>query len=313
MRWEPLTLADARPLAELLDAMEAVDRVGVAHSVDEVAGHLSSPLLDLAEGTLAAREGDRLVAFGQLPVMQSALETHAMRLWGGVHPDHRRRGLGRRIVDWSLRAAPALSARAFAGVPAEVHLTAYATDPGAAVLAEAAGFVPVRAFARMARGLPGDLPAVRPPAGVSLAPWSPDLDEGARAVRNQSFRDHWGSVPHTPESWRAAITGPSNFLPGSSFVALADGRAVGVLMTHHRETPAGERVAWIQIVGTLREWRGKGVAGALLAHALTAFTAQGYDAAGLGVDAANPTGAVAVYERAGFSIAHRSTAYSCAV
>ncbi|MEV5557278.1 GNAT family N-acetyltransferase [Nonomuraea wenchangensis] len=313
MKWEHLTLADARPLAELLGAMETVDHTGVVHSADEVAGHLSSPLLDLAEGTLAAWEGDRLVAFGQLPVMQSAPETHAMRLWGGVHPDHRRRGLGRRIVDWSLRAAPALSARAFPGVPAEVHLTAHATDPGAVALAEAAGFVQVRTFARMACELPADLPTVRLPAGVSLAPWSPDLDEGARAVRNQSFRDHWGSVPHTLESWHAAITGPANFLPGSSFVALADGRAVGVLMTHHRETPAGERVAWIQIVGTLREWRGKGVAGALLAHALTAFTAQGYDTAGLGVDAANPTGAVAVYERAGFSIAHRSTVYSCAV
>ncbi|MCK2214364.1 GNAT family N-acetyltransferase [Actinomadura sp. ATCC 31491] len=310
MEWGPLTREDARPLAELLHAMEAADRTGVVHGVDEVAGHLDSPLLDLAAGTLAARDGDRIVAFGHLPVMQSAAETHTMRFWGGVHPAHRRRGLGRRVVDWSLGAAPGLSARAFPGVPAEVHLSADESDPGAVALAEAAGFVPVRTFARMTRPLAGDLPPVRPPAGVSLVPWSPEVDDGAREVRNQSFRDHWGSVPHTPQSWRSAITGSPSFLPDASFVALAGEQAVGALLTHRRDTPDGERVAWIQIVGTLKEWRGKGVAGSLLAHALAAFAAQGYDSAGLGVDADNPTGAVAVYQRAGFSIARRSTAYA---
>ncbi|MGN9837606.1 GNAT family N-acetyltransferase [Nonomuraea sp. H19] len=309
MEWGPLTREDARPLAELWTAMEAEDRTGEVYGVDDVDEQLAHHLIDLAEGTIAARKGERIVAFGYLPVKQSADEVHMMRLWGGVHPDYRRRGLGGRIVDWGIRTAPGLSARAFPGVPVELHLTAYDGRVGITALAERAGFAAVRSFARMERDLSGDLPVLDPPAGVSIAAWSPDLDEGARHVRNESFRDHWGSVPHTPESWRGHIVGSRNFRPEASFVALAGGRAVGVLITHCFDTMP-TRTAWIQIIGTLREWRGKGVASALIAHALAAFTAQGYESAGLGVDADNPTGAVAVYRRAGFEIINRSTAYA---
>jgi mycothiol synthase len=306
MEWGPLTREDARPLAELWTAIEAEDRIEVPLDAGQMAEHLASPLIDLAAGTIAAREGDQVVAFGYLPVRQSAGEVHVMQFWGGVHPAHRRRGLGRRILGWGARTAPELSAKAFPGLPVELHLSVHDGHPGLTALAEGAGFAAVRSFARMTRSLSGDLPASRPPAGVSIVAWSPEADEDARRVRNESFRDHWGSVPHTPESWHANITGTRNFRPEGSFVALAGDRAVGVLMTHVR----GERTAWIQIVGTLREWRGKGVASALIAHALAAFAAQGYDSAGLGVDAGNPTGAVAVYARAGFAVARRSATYA---
>jgi mycothiol synthase len=306
MEWGPLTREDAGPMAELWAAMEAEDRNGVVFGAEEVAEQLANPLIDLAAGTLAAREGDRIVAFGYLPVRQSADEVHMMHLWGGVHPAYRRRGLGRHIVDWGLRAAPVLSAKVFPGLPVEIHLSVYDGSPGPTALAEGAGFAVARSFNRMTRSLAGDLPALSLPAGVSIVTWSAELDDSARHVRNASFRDHWGSVPHTPESWRANIVGSRNFRPEASFVALAGDQAVGVLITHVR----GERTAWIQIVGTLKEWRGKGVASALIAHALTAFAAQGYDSAGLGVDADNPTGAVAVYARAGFAVASRSTEYA---
>ncbi|MFI6602902.1 GNAT family N-acetyltransferase [Nonomuraea sp. NPDC050536] len=86
---------------------------------------------------------------------------------------------------------------------------------------------------------------------------------------------------------------------------MADGRPVGVVMTHEREGQA-----WIQIVGTLADWRGKGVAGGLLAHAMSAFKAQGYGTAGLGVDTHNPTGALSVYRRAGFEVVRRRATYA---
>jgi ribosomal protein S18 acetylase RimI-like enzyme len=234
------------------------------------------------------------------------------RPWGGVHPEYRWRGLGRRVLDWTVATAPALSQKAFPGVPVEVHLLAYEGNFGLRMLAEKAGFTAGRWLAQMGRRLSGELPAFTPPGGVSIVTWSPELDEGARHVRNESFVDHWGSIPHTRESWQGHIVGSGNFLPESTFVAMDGDRAVGVLITHTFEgynALAGERRAWIQIIGTLREWRGKGVASALLAHALTAFRAQGFGEVGLGVDADNPTGAVSVYARAGFEIYQRSTIY----
>ncbi|NUT45097.1 MAG: GNAT family N-acetyltransferase [Thermoactinospora sp.] len=313
LEWGPLTLDDTEPLAGLLAAIEAEDRTGEVHDLDDVREQLSHHLLDLAAGTLAARDGGRIVAYGYLPVRQSVTDAHTMRLSGGVHPAYRRRGLGRRVLDWCVATAPVLSEKAFPGVPLEINLHADDANAGLRALAEGAGFTANRWFAHMGRSLAGDLPAFTPPDGVSVVTWSPEIDEGARHVRNESFVDHWGSVPHTRESWQGYIVGTRNFLPGSSFVALHEGRPVGVLMTHTFEgynEQAGERRAWIQIIGTLREWRGKGVAGALIAHALAAFRTQGFDTAGLGVDADNPTGAVSVYTRAGFEVFQRSTNYA---
>ncbi|MEU8355870.1 GNAT family N-acetyltransferase [Nonomuraea sp. NPDC048882] len=317
MRWGSLEPGDAGRLAELYAAVEAEDRTGELHGVDEAAERLAHPLIDLAEGTIAARDGDRIVAFGYLPVRQSAEGgKHYLRFSGGVHPAYRRQGFGRRIVDWAVRTAPGLSARAFPGAEAELHLLAHHDNHGLRALAERTGFAVARTFADMERRLPGELPPLRTPEGVRIATWTPELDDGARRVRDESFRDHWGYVAHTPESWRSQITGSVNFRPESSFLALAGDRAVGVLITHVFETQNArreERQAWIQIVGTLKEWRGKGVAGALMAHALAVLSRQGYHSAGLGVDVDNPTGAVGVYARAGFAIARRHITYALPV
>ncbi|MGW3346665.1 GNAT family N-acetyltransferase [Nonomuraea rubra] len=315
MKWGPLTLDDAPALARFWADVEAADRADERYSVDDVREQLIHHLIDLPQGTLAARDGDRIAAFGYLPVRQSAEGgVHVLRLWGGVHPAYRRRGFGRRIVAWAAGAAGGLSERAFPGVPAEIHLGAYDGDPGANALAGQAGFTAVRRFATMRRDLADGLPAPRTPAGVSIATWTPELDDGARHVRNESFRDHWGSVPHTMESWAGHIVGTHNFLPRASFLALAEGRAVGTLITHAApHAPNHEGHARIQIIGTLKEWRGRGVAGALIAHALASFVRQGYSSTSLGVDLDNPTGAVGVYERAGFTVTRSSTNYALPV
>jgi ribosomal protein S18 acetylase RimI-like enzyme len=62
-------------------------------------------------------------------------------------------------------------------------------------------------------------------------------------------------------------------------------------------------------VATPRDWRGRGVASALIAHVVEKYRAAGLTHAGLYVDSANPTGAVSVYERLGFTVVRRSVTY----
>ena len=56
-------------------------------------------------------------------------------------------------------------------------------------------------------------------------------------------------------------------------------------------------------------WRRRGLGSALVARSLIVFRERGMTSAGLGVDADNPTGALGLYERAGFEVDFRSTAY----
>ncbi|MFF5208593.1 GNAT family N-acetyltransferase [Streptosporangium sp. NPDC000396] len=314
VEWVPLTKNDANTWAELLAAVEAVDQVGENYGADDLAEDLGNPLVDLAEGTLAAWDGDRMVAFGLIFCRPAADPAHQMTFWGAVHPDHRRHGLGGHLLDWAVRSAPVLHERRFPGRPLELHVHAFDRNEGARALAAAAGMTPVRWFYGMQCDLGTEPPVIALPAGLEIVTYREDLAEAAREVRNAAFTDHWGSVPHTPESWKSNIVGARAFRPEGSFLVQdGAGRSVAVLLTHYFEADTestGVREAWIQIIGTLREWRGKGVASALLAHALTEFRAQGYGKAGLGVDADNPTGALGVYTRAGFEVEHRTTTYA---
>jgi mycothiol synthase len=67
------------------------------------------------------------------------------------------------------------------------------------------------------------------------------------------------------------------------------------------------------VLGVRRAWRRQGLGLALLRHAFLAFRARGMTRAALDVDAANLTGAVRLYERAGMHVAKRSDTYEKAL
>ncbi|MFF0309029.1 GNAT family N-acetyltransferase [Streptosporangium sp. NPDC004379] len=313
LQWRPLTKDDVERWAELLAEVEKADRAGENYGVEDLADDLDNPLLDLAEGTLSAWDGDRMAAFGVTPCANAADPVHPMHLWGAVHPGYRRRGLGRHMLDWAIRNTPVLHERRHPGRPLEFHASVFDGNEGADALMRAVGMTPVRWFRTMGRDLAAEIRPVALPAGLRIVPYRADLADAAREVRNAAFTDHWGSVPHTPESWERSIVGVHAFRPEvSHLVQDGSGRSVAVLITHYYEADTratGIREAWIQIIGTLREWRGRGVAGALLAHALAEFRERGYQRAALGVDADNPTGALGVYTRAGFETEKRATTY----
>jgi ribosomal protein S18 acetylase RimI-like enzyme len=63
----------------------------------------------------------------------------------------------------------------------------------------------------------------------------------------------------------------------------------------------GINVGWLDQVSVRRPWRRKGVGAAVIAESLRLLRERGLDEASLGVDAENPTGALALYEGLGFT------------
>jgi ribosomal protein S18 acetylase RimI-like enzyme len=61
-------------------------------------------------------------------------------------------------------------------------------------------------------------------------------------------------------------------------------------------------MGWIRLLGVRRPWRRQGIALALLRQAFQEFKRRGHVVVGLGVDAASPSGATALYRRAGMRI-----------
>ena len=174
---------------------------------------------------------------------------------------------------------------------------------------DAAGYQTWRHFFRMRCDLSQSVPEVPTPDGVEIRRFTGSDDDPVRLVSNESFGDHWGSTPMDAERWHAYMTDATSFRADQSWVALADGQVLGFVMCSEFDADTrarGFRTGYVARVGTARRARGRGIGSALLSATLTGMAQAGYRDAELGVDAASPTGAGRLYERAGFVTIGRS-------
>jgi ribosomal protein S18 acetylase RimI-like enzyme len=274
------------------------------------------PTADVPRDSVGAFDaGGDLVGFGWAFGREHA--TRAARMWllGGVRPDCRRRGIGTRLV----RAGVDRARDAFDDLPVDlprrVDIEAYAWQAGRLALLDAEGFEHVRSFAVMHRPISAPVEVAPLAANLIARDWEPALDEPARAAHNDAFRDHWGSEPVGTQRWRHLGPDGPGFLASCSSIAVTpSGEVAGYVLC---SAPPGmqreQRTAWIGTVGVRRDQRGRGIASALLARSIAAMRAEGFERVGLDVDADNPTGAVRVYERLGFTESRRQLIYSKAV
>ena len=304
LEWRPLTTGDAKAWAALLNDIEVADKTGENYSEEDALQELADPYADLDRASLAAFDGDRMVGYTISVWHPNAEREHRVRMDGGVHPAYRRRGLGTRLVRFGVTAARDVHALHHPTIPLVVDAQKGEHIPGVKELMTGEGFTPVRYYQHMEHPLGDAIPDSAVPDGLRIEPWSEANDAEFLLIRNESFLDHWGSSPMTPELWLSRIRNHA-FQPDVSFLLRdpADGTPAGMLVTMYWEADTqatGVREAHFMLIGTRRAYRKRGVASALIAHALREATARGYDRAGLGVDSANPTGAFGVYERAGF-------------
>jgi len=122
----------------------------------------------------------------------------------------------------------------------------------------------------------------------------------------EAFADHFGFQRRDFEEWSKHSIASALYRPELSRIAYDGDDIAGYVLSYDEAAP--ERL-YIGQVGTRRPWRGRGLASALMSRVLVAAGASGKESVRLGVDATNPTGAVGVYERAGFAVSARAVSY----
>jgi ribosomal protein S18 acetylase RimI-like enzyme len=197
-----------------------------------------------------------------------------------------------------------------AGQPAVIRANALDYLHDTHRLYQRVGLAPIRYHDELLRPLT-DLPLRSQPDGVRIVPWPDGRDEEIRAAKNEAFEDHWGSTPTSADAWQHMIGGTSG-RRDLSFVAMAGDRVVGHCVCRRYEQDdelLGRRDGWIHSLGSLREYRGRGVGSALIAHALHAFAEAGLTHASIEVDSENPTGAARLYRSLGFEPRQRTITF----
>jgi mycothiol synthase len=310
-----LTDDDASEYIALIEAISEAD--GDGNHLDEAGYRFllhhprGTPGMDDFTGFF---DGKRLVAAGWVARRTAAEPAHWMTCDAGVHPEYRRRGLGTRLLRWQEELAPLIHERWFPGARLELARSAVEGNAGARVLFEHEGYAPVRCFFDMHRpeGRAVEEPWI--PDGLALETYTPAMREPLRLLHNDVFAEHFRFTQHTREDWEHWI-GQEKIRPELSFLLrdAASGEVAGYLVSSSEQSAferTGVRDIHFNLIGTSRAYRKRGVASALIAHAVRESRRLGYQTASLGVDAENSTGALGVYERNGFECARKIVAYN---
>ena len=274
-------------------------------------GHpLASPEFEDFQGVF---DGDRMVAMAWTVRRLRADPVHWMMSNGGVHPDYLGRGIGTRLVRWQGRCARRIHEHCFPGRPMELSVRVAAHNSAARELLANEGYAPERWFSDMRRPADAPLPEAELPAGLELEPYSEAVREELHRAEEEAFLDHWQHVPMSDAEWKAWLDQATRRRDLSFLLRdPANDEIAGFVLTAFREAEfaaTGERDLHFSIIGTRAAYRGRGVASALITHAVREARAQGFEGATLTVDAENPTGALGVYERNGFATVRRTVQY----
>lgn len=270
-----------------LDEAQAAEVEALAAAAAEVDGtaplgeHVLMHLTDSDAAHLLAVDGGALRGVAQLDTSEGVAELV-------VHPDHRRAGLGRRIVEEVLARAGG-----------ELRVWAHGQHPGAVALAARLGFTPVRELWQMRRSLLAPIAEPELPAGVRLRAFVPgrDDDEFLR-VNNAAFDWHPEQGGWDRDQLRLREAEPW-FDPAGFLLAVDESdRLLGFHWTkiHAGPDPIGE----VYVLGVDPSARGMRLGVALTLAGLRHLRSRGQSRVLLYVEADN-TPAVRLYGSLGFT------------
>ena len=310
----PDTALDFPAIAELVTAANVYDRFDYIPTAEQLEHQwrLTPGFEPGRDALLVELDGD-LAGLARVTWRErSGKVVHQLEIV--VHPANRRRRIGTALLGWAEGQARA-SVLEGAGGPSDLpHFLGGWADLGVGGVPEFVarhGYEPIRYFHLMLRDLTAPITNVPLPSGLEVRPvrgadhrriWDADVE---------AFEDHFEAGVRSEEDFVAFFTEPD--VDTALWQVAWDGDAVaGSVMNAihpHENDVLGQRRGWLEHVSVRRPWRGRGLASALIGRSLELLRDRGLDEAALGVDSANPTGALRVYERTGFVVHQTAATY----
>jgi mycothiol synthase len=310
----PLTRGDIPGWADLLARIERVDRTGEHFGAADLEEVMANPEVVVGKDFAGAFDGPDMVGYYSVLPRGEAEGHLIVHVEGSVLPARRGQGIGTLLVAGMVERAACVRMELRPHLPAKVTSTGLTSNQAQGDLLGSAGMRGERWTFVMRTPL-ADLPPTQPvPEGYGLRAYDQSMADALRQTHNRAFRDHPNFTPWSEITWKQIVTGSRSFRPQLSFVVVLESsdEIVAYLQTAEFDADldaTGRREAYVGRIGTVREHRHQGLATALLGYCLHAYRDTGYDEAALNVDSENPTGALGVYERAGFKIEARWTNY----
>jgi mycothiol synthase len=325
----PFRNEDVPTIVALINGADAIDHLDYSRTEDEIRASLSMPGSDpLTQAVIV--EGPQIegvpsgvpLGWGRYVTVDDQPGDERIYQFGLLaHPAARPYGvelaITRRIVEM-IRDHNAQPERPPIG---KVSLISDAREERT-TLREALGAVGLREVRQgWVMEMPLDGLAQQPAqvAGVRLRAYEhPEDDRRVHEAYDNSFIDHFEYHALPAEmfdymmsrpairhdiSWLAEVEGEPGKIAGFCVCAIKE----------DENRRKGRSEGWIELLGTIRGWRGKGLGRSLLLHGLHSLKSAGIETALLGVDSESPTGANRLYESVGFRVRQHDILFKCAL
>lgn len=294
---------DEPSILDMFKAADEVDKAERGMSANDLQAWKTWPGVNPETDFFIAEAGKEPVGIVGVDSQAGEREMHLVFCGGVVHPEYRRRGVGTQLMQVAEKRATELTSGYPKGFPRYLSVFCRCTQRDVIALLESLDMWPARYFFGMQRDLRLELSAAAVPEGICIREYRPEDECAAHAAFDEAFRDHWGYEPLTLEQFQHEFTRAPYFRPDLWFLAWDGDEIAGFtlnMVNPEYIARVGRQEGIVAEVGVRRPWRKRGVATALLNLSLLALRHVGMEYAMLGVDTANPTGAVGLYERIGF-------------
>ena len=237
---------------------------------------------------------------------------------GWVKPGWRGLGIGRTLLGFieqrlSQIAATQIETGQFpAAMPHFFTNDASEAEKAKTALLGQAGYVPVRYAFSMVRPNLENIPEAPLPPGLEVRLALPEHYRLIWEASNEAFRDHWCYIPEPEEEFQKSLEDP-NRDPSLWKVAWDGDQVAGMVLSFINAAENAEynrKRGYTENISVRRPWRRRGLARALIVQSLYAIKERGMTEAALGVDTQNTSGALHLYESAGFRPVSRFTIYN---
>jgi mycothiol synthase len=299
----PARAEDAAAIAQLVADTDLAEGSSPWVTEQDIRDDLTDPALHLETDTWVVEETGSLVAYGEL-WEASDPEAKAMDVQAWVAPSHLGRGIGSIMLDLSEgRALEAASSMGKTGALLRNFITA--RNETAARMLEARGYTVVRHFFHMGIELDPSLEPPPVPDGLTLRSLDRERDRHALfQLIDDAFRPSWGYTEMNFDEFdRRVFQRPDADHELTPVIFDGDDMVAASL----NGTKVGK--GWVEDLAVKETHRRRGLGELLLRDSFVRFRNKGWKKVGLGVDAANPTGAVRLYERVGMQIEREFVAY----
>jgi ribosomal protein S18 acetylase RimI-like enzyme len=266
--------------------------------------------LDLSTGLRVVEVNGEPVGYVIVRWMQ---EEHGPRIYRHMcklAPEWRGRGIGTAMLNWAQHRLRQIAA------DHDVEHQVYRTDTetrseDVTRLLERDGYKAIEHGATLVRVNLDDIPERPLPAGLEIRPVAEDQLRTIFDADIEAFRDHWGFVEPEDGDWVQFLR--FSYRDETLWKVAWDGDRVAgqvrsFINTLENETFHRKR-GWTEFISTAREWRGRGVASALICESLRELKQRGMEEAALGVHVENPHGAMRLYENLGFVVQDEGATY----